>query len=121
MSPDEKLRLTHIAEAAALIADYLKGVSKAAFLNDRMRQDAVIRRIQINDRRDGKRPPKKCRQIRVNPSASEFQIKPNGVFGKRCPNRISFDEKPRQDPVSARSLFPGIVFRGVAYNGLHAF
>ena len=43
MSPDEKLRLTHIAEAAALIADYLKGVSKAAFLNDRMRQDVVIR------------------------------------------------------------------------------
>jgi uncharacterized protein with HEPN domain len=48
MSPDEKLRLTHIAEGAALIADYLKGVSKEAFLNDRMRQDAVIRRIQIN-------------------------------------------------------------------------
>jgi uncharacterized protein with HEPN domain len=47
MSPDEKLRLTHIAEAAALIADYLKDVSKEAFLNDRMRQDAVIRRIQI--------------------------------------------------------------------------
>ena len=47
MSPDEKLRLTHVAEAAALIADYLKGVSKEAFLNDRLRQDAVIRRIQI--------------------------------------------------------------------------
>src|SRR5262249_44912242 len=47
MSRDEKLRLTHIAEAAALIADYLKGVSKEAFLNDRLRQDAVIRRIQI--------------------------------------------------------------------------
>ena len=47
MSPDEKLRLTHIAEAAALIADYLKGVSKETFLNDRLRQDAVIRRIQI--------------------------------------------------------------------------
>jgi uncharacterized protein with HEPN domain len=46
MSPDEKLRLTHIAEAA-LIADYLKGVSKESFLNDRLRQDAVIRRIQI--------------------------------------------------------------------------
>ena len=43
MSPDEKLRLTHIAEAAALIADYLKGVSKEAFLNDRLRQDAAIR------------------------------------------------------------------------------
>jgi uncharacterized protein with HEPN domain len=50
MSPDEKLRLTHIAEAAALIADYLKSVSKEAFLNDRLRQDAVIRRIQVVDR-----------------------------------------------------------------------
>ena len=48
MSPDEKLRLTHIAEAAALIADYLKGVSKEAFLNDRMRQDAVIKRVAEN-------------------------------------------------------------------------
>jgi uncharacterized protein with HEPN domain len=47
LSPDEKLRLTHVAEAAALITDYLKDVSKEAFLNDRMRQDAVIRRIQI--------------------------------------------------------------------------
>jgi len=47
LTPDEKLRLTHVAEAAALIADYLKGVSKEAFLNDRLRQDAVIRRIQI--------------------------------------------------------------------------
>jgi hypothetical protein len=41
-------------EAAALIADYLKSVSKEAFLNDRLRQDAVIRRIQVVDRRDGK-------------------------------------------------------------------
>jgi uncharacterized protein with HEPN domain len=54
MSADEKLRLTHIAEATALIADYLKGVSKEAFLNDRLRQDAVIRRIQVLDRRGGK-------------------------------------------------------------------
>jgi uncharacterized protein with HEPN domain len=54
MSPDEKLRLTHIAEAAALIADSLKSVSKEALLNDRLRQDAVIRRIQVVDRRDGK-------------------------------------------------------------------
>jgi uncharacterized protein with HEPN domain len=47
MSPGEKLRLTHIAEAAALIADYVNGVSKEAFLSDTLRQDAVIRRIQI--------------------------------------------------------------------------
>jgi len=47
MSPEEKLRLTHIAQAAALIADYVNGVSKEAFLSDTLRQDAVIRRIQI--------------------------------------------------------------------------
>ncbi len=37
----------HIAEAAALIARYLEGVSKGEFLGDTLRQDAVIRRIQI--------------------------------------------------------------------------
>lgn len=47
MSPEEKLRLTHIAEAAALIADYVQGVSEEAFFCDTLRQDAVIRRIQI--------------------------------------------------------------------------
>jgi uncharacterized protein with HEPN domain len=47
MSLEEKLRLTHIAEAARLIADYVNGVTKEAFLGDRLRQDAVIRRIQI--------------------------------------------------------------------------
>jgi uncharacterized protein with HEPN domain len=47
MSPEEKLRLTHIAEAAALIANYVQGISKEAFLSDTLRQDAVIRRIQI--------------------------------------------------------------------------
>ena len=47
MSPEEKLRLSHIAQAAVLIADYVNGVSKEAFLSDTLRQDAVIRRIQI--------------------------------------------------------------------------
>jgi uncharacterized protein with HEPN domain len=47
MSPEEKLRLTHIAKAAALIADYVNSVTKEAFLSDTLRQDAVIRRIQI--------------------------------------------------------------------------
>jgi uncharacterized protein with HEPN domain len=47
MSPEEKLRLTHIAEAAALIARYVEGISKREFLEDTLRQDAVIRRIQI--------------------------------------------------------------------------
>lgn len=47
MSPEEKVRLTHIVEAATLIASYINGVSKEAFLSDPMRQDAVMRRIQI--------------------------------------------------------------------------
>jgi uncharacterized protein with HEPN domain len=46
MSPEEKLRLTHIAEAAALIARYVEGISKREFSEDTLRQDAVIRRIQ---------------------------------------------------------------------------
>jgi uncharacterized protein with HEPN domain len=39
MSPEEKLRLTHIAEAAALIADYVQGVSKEAFFCDTLRNE----------------------------------------------------------------------------------
>jgi uncharacterized protein with HEPN domain len=45
MPPEEKLRLTHIAEAAALIANYVQGVSKEAFLSDTLGQDAVYRQI----------------------------------------------------------------------------
>ena len=47
MSPEEKLCLTHIAEAAALIGRDVEGISKREFLEDTLRQDAVIRRIQI--------------------------------------------------------------------------
>ncbi|MET0254007.1 MAG: DUF86 domain-containing protein [Terrimicrobiaceae bacterium] len=47
MSPEEKLRLSHIVEAADRIAEYLHDVSKDSFLRDVLRQDAVIRRIQI--------------------------------------------------------------------------
>jgi Ribonuclease HepT-like len=47
MSPEEKLRLSHIVEAADRIAEYLHDVSKESFLRDVLRQDAVIRRIQI--------------------------------------------------------------------------
>ena len=47
MSPEEKLRLSHIVEAADRIAEYLQGISKESFLKDILRQDAVIRRIQI--------------------------------------------------------------------------
>jgi uncharacterized protein with HEPN domain len=47
MSPEEKVRLTHIVEAATLIASYINGVSKDEFLSNPMRQDAVMRRIQI--------------------------------------------------------------------------
>ena len=43
MSPEERVRLTHIAEAAVLIAHYVEGVSKPEFLEDTLRQDAVIR------------------------------------------------------------------------------
>jgi hypothetical protein len=31
MSPEEKVRLTHIAEAAAVIARYVEGISKREF------------------------------------------------------------------------------------------
>ena len=47
MSPEDEVRLTHIVEAARLVETYLKGVSKESFLKDSLRQDAVIRRIQI--------------------------------------------------------------------------
>jgi uncharacterized protein with HEPN domain len=47
MSPEEKLRLSHIVEPNARIAEYLHDVSKDSFLRDGLRQDAVIRRIQI--------------------------------------------------------------------------
>lgn len=47
MSPEEKLRLVHIVEAADRIAEYIQNISKESFLTDILRQDAVIRRIQI--------------------------------------------------------------------------
>jgi uncharacterized protein with HEPN domain len=47
MSPEEKLRLTHVDEAAALIGNYVQGVSKEAFLCDTLRQDIEIRRILV--------------------------------------------------------------------------
>jgi uncharacterized protein with HEPN domain len=47
MSPEERVRLTSIVEAATLIASYIDNISKEAFLRDPMRQDAVMRRIQI--------------------------------------------------------------------------
>ena len=47
MSPEGKLRLSHIVEAADRIAEYLQGISKESSLKDILRQDAVIRRIQI--------------------------------------------------------------------------
>ncbi|HEY5705883.1 MAG TPA: HepT-like ribonuclease domain-containing protein [Terrimicrobiaceae bacterium] len=39
--------MAHIVEAADRIAEYLQGISKESFLTDVLRQDAVIRRIQI--------------------------------------------------------------------------
>ncbi len=47
MSPEDEVRLTHIVDAARLVETYLEGVTNEAFLGDPLRQDAVIRRIQI--------------------------------------------------------------------------
>ncbi len=47
MSPEDQSRLSHILEAAQRIASYLDGVSRSDFLKDGVRQDAVIRRVQI--------------------------------------------------------------------------
>ena len=42
VSPEEKLRLTHMPEAAALIGRYVEDISKREFLEDTLRQDAVM-------------------------------------------------------------------------------
>lgn len=51
MSPEEKVRLTHIVEAATLIASYINGVSKDAFLRNPMRQEDVL---QLCSRAEGR-------------------------------------------------------------------
>jgi hypothetical protein len=46
---ERNFRLTHIAEAAALIARCVECISKRASLEDTLRHDSVIRRIQDNN------------------------------------------------------------------------
>jgi uncharacterized protein with HEPN domain len=47
METDQLGRLRDILEAARLIASYVKDTKEAAFLADKQKQDAVIRRIEI--------------------------------------------------------------------------
>jgi hypothetical protein len=56
----------------ALIADYLKSVSKEAFLNDRLRQDAVIRRIQVVE------TEKAAKEVQANPREPQRKLAENG-------------------------------------------
>jgi len=43
----DRLRLRHILDAAERIEEYLKGADQAAFLSNRMLQDAVIRNLEV--------------------------------------------------------------------------
>lgn len=47
MNERDELRLKHVLEAAAKVASYISDVDRAAFMADRMRQDAVIRNLEI--------------------------------------------------------------------------
>jgi uncharacterized protein with HEPN domain len=47
MSPEDRVRLSHIVESARLIESYVKGITQEEFSLDALRQDAVVRRIQI--------------------------------------------------------------------------
>ena len=47
MAPDQVGRLQDILQAATLIASYVRGVTKAQFIENLEKQDAVVRRIEI--------------------------------------------------------------------------
>jgi len=47
MKKDVKIFLEHILESISLIEDYTKGKKKKEFLDSKLLQDAVIRRIEI--------------------------------------------------------------------------
>lgn len=47
MEADQFGRLRDILQAARLIGAYVKGVTETEFRQDREKQDAVIRRIEI--------------------------------------------------------------------------
>lgn len=46
MKPEDRDRLEHILEAAGRVADYAEA-GEAAFLAEPMRQDAIIRNLEI--------------------------------------------------------------------------
>lgn len=47
MNDRDELRLRHVLDAAALIAEFMKGVDHAGYLADRKLQDAVIRNLEV--------------------------------------------------------------------------
>jgi uncharacterized protein with HEPN domain len=50
MRKDPKILIEHILECIGLIEEYLSGVSREEFLGSKEKQDAVIRRIEIETR-----------------------------------------------------------------------
>ncbi len=47
MKKDPEIFIRHIAESICEIENYIRGMSKQAFLKNRVVQDAVIRRIEV--------------------------------------------------------------------------
>lgn len=47
MNERDELRLRHILDAAERVAYYVNGVERSTFMSERMRQDAVIRNLEI--------------------------------------------------------------------------
>lgn len=47
MNERDALRLRHVLDSAGRIANYVEGVDEAAFLSNRMLQDAVIRNLEV--------------------------------------------------------------------------
>lgn len=47
MNERDQLRLRHVLDAAERVATYVEGVDQAAFLGNRMLQDAVIRNLEV--------------------------------------------------------------------------
>jgi uncharacterized protein with HEPN domain len=47
MKKDPKIFLAHIVECIDLVEEYSQGITQASFLEDRVLQDAVIRRLEV--------------------------------------------------------------------------
>ena len=47
MSKDDSIYLRHVLDAIGRIEEYTKGITRKGFLNDHLRQDAVIRQIEV--------------------------------------------------------------------------